>query len=144
MRQQITSFVWFFVALAAVLYAWAFLSAGYWTLKGEPQSMPAFLMQVITVIGGVLATNLGAVVGLRVGAPDSLRVDKSQAWYVKAGKRFQTAAAWFYVVILVLALIVWGLTGFSEDKVVSCIPDLAETLFGVAAGAVAAALGVSQ
>ncbi len=93
---------------------------------------------IVTSIGGVLATNFGAIVGLP--APElskSIRLDGD------GPKKVQIIAAYIYVIGLVTALVSWMLESFSEDpkEVVALIPELSKTLIGVFVGTLAVHLG---
>jgi hypothetical protein len=54
------------VGMAGLFFIIGIGYAGYYSLKNRPAHMPPFLTNVTTTIGGVLATNLGAVLGLTV------------------------------------------------------------------------------
>jgi hypothetical protein len=140
----ITMLVLVLVALAALLFLGGIVSAGYWSLKSQPDNMPAFLAQATTVIGGTLSTNLGAVLGLAVA--QSARGMVSLPSVPALARPLQIGAAWVYVGGLLLALAFWAWNKFSTepDKVVSTLPDLTKTLLGVVVGVLAIALGVSR
>ena len=60
--------VGFILLLACAGFIYGVWSAfSYSFCKGkDPAEMPDFPIQVVTVIGGVLATNLGAVLGIKI------------------------------------------------------------------------------
>ncbi len=109
-------------------------------------NMPAFLTHVMTTIGGVLATNLGAVLGLTVAQSAGLISAESLPWYAPTAANLQVIAAYVYVVGLLAATGLWAAKRFTagQDHVVSTLPELAKTLLGVMAGALAVMLGVAQ
>ena len=128
------------LALATLGYVIGIIYAGVYTLRGTPGIMPAFLVQVINVIGGVLAINCGAVLGLSVASGTQLSLGATPT------ETLQIFGAFVYIGGLILATLFWGLRRFDSDtsKVVGVLPQLAQTLAGVVAGALAVALGVSQ
>jgi len=133
--------------LAGLFFLAGILEAGILTQKGKPEKMPPFLKQTVTLIGGVLATNLGAVLGISVarGVSPSLRI-----WAVPTTQALQMAAVILYVVGLLLAAVFWAINGFKENPnggpivVVSTLPELTRILLGVIIGAAIVVLGISS
>jgi len=141
----VTALALFLVVLAALLFIGGIISAGYFSLKRKPEAMPSFLTQTTTIIGGTLATNLGAVLGLSVAQSDKLNTAGVAALPALA-KQLQVGAAYLYVLGLVIAFVCWALIRFSDkpEEVVSTLPDLTKTLLGVVVGVLAIALGISR
>ena len=140
------------VILASAGFAAGIGAAGYYTLKKRPADMPRFLVQLVTTIGGVLATNLGAVIGFSFKIPPELNAALAHplsisAWLgssaVPVGTQLQLMAAGLYVIGLLVAVMLWGVAHFSDDPavVVPTLPELSRTLLGVMVGALAVALG---
>ncbi len=145
------------VVLAGLGFVLGIAEAGYYTAKRTPAAMPRFLAQVVTTVGAVLATNLGAVLGLSVADVQSAstglplaRAFALSSWLaapgVPVGTQVQIAAAWIYVIGLIAAAFLWGLRGFSDNPavVVPTLPELSRTLLGVIVGALAVALGAGS
>jgi len=105
--------------------------------------MPAFLTRTVTTIGGILATNLGAVLGINVLKSNSPAFRIMQ---VPTTEALQNAAAILYLVGLFLALLFWAFKAFKEDPdvVVPILPNLSLTLLGVMGGALAVIIGLSN
>src|SRR5688500_14306517 len=125
--------IFFLVAIAALGFLAGIVAAGYFSLKYEPKKMPEFLAQLVTTTNGILATNLGAVIGLaKAGVADFAHVTLSvPTWLgsplVSDATQLQVGAAWFYVIGLVVALGIWASMMFSQDpeRVVPTLPELA-------------------
>lgn len=134
------------VAVAGLLFIGGIIAAGVLSLRNKPAAMPAFPAQAITVIGGILSTNLGAILGLSVAENVGLSAINAEPWYALTSENLQIGAAYLYIGGLLLAFLFWLLNRFSDkpDQVVSTLPELTKTLLGVLVGALAVALGVSQ
>jgi len=133
------------VVLAAAGFLAGVVSAVRHSLHGTPAQMPPFARQIVTAIGGVLATNLGAVLGITVQQARAGGMDLA-SMLVAAGAdtptKLQVAAAYLYVLGLLIALYGWWRLRFTEDpdRVVVTLPQLSQTLLGVVVGVVAVAL----
>ena len=139
-------FILFFFAIAIVLFFWGIFRAIYWSNKADPGQMPPFLRQVVTAIGGVLAANVGVVLGIKV--EQALFQDINLITNIfkipqDTTVLLQLIAAILYAIGMLVALIAWGRLKFSEDpdKVVSVLPQLSQTLLGILVGAVAIVIG---
>jgi len=122
--------------IAFGLFGYAIYLAIHYSSIGSPGSMPNFLHWAIVVIGGVLGTNLGAVLGTKVdrGRNFKLRL----ALFSEEPKLvIQMICAFFYVGVMLVVLIFWGKLGWIDDptKIVDTLPMLSKTLIGVAIGA---------
>jgi hypothetical protein len=133
-----------FVSLAGLLYCYGIFVAIRLTTKETPGDMPRFVDQMITTIGGVLATNLGAVLGIKFAEGSSLLSLQLQTPAPTIPGTLQIIAAVLYAIGLLAAIIAWLCKGFTNDPniVVPAIPRLSQTLLGVAVGALALAIGV--
>lgn len=126
------------VLVAALFYLYGIIRASYVSISGNG-AMDDFLANVVTVIGGVLATNLGAVLGYDIsgGSKDiSLMFDSTTAG------NFRAAAAYFYVFCLIIAIVCWFIAKQKQSTtIVPLLPELSKTLLGVIVGALTVALG---
>ncbi len=138
--------VFLILLLAGVGFIAGLISAIQFSFSGTPDDMPRFIRQVVTAIGGILATNLGAVLGVKIEQAKSLGFDTKRFFVGAVGdapSTLQLVAAYLYVFGLLVALWGWWKLGFTEDpsKVVVTLPQLSQTLLGVAVGVLAVALG---
>jgi len=133
------------VGLAALGFMGGIVAAGIFTIRETPGTFPSFASEAVTAIGGVLATNLGAVLGLTFASIPGKRA-ALRPWNGLTTESLQKIAAYLYVVGLVTAAVFWGVKGFSDEttKVVSTLPELTRTLLGVIVGALAVAVGVAR
>ena len=132
--------------LGVVLFIWGLHSAIEYSRMGNPAGMPSFLLQAVTIIGGVLATNLGAVFGIKIEQQvKRKKLSARDLLFFGANDdgptRFQILAAYLYVAALVYAAFAWARLEFTEDPdvVVAILPQLSQTLLGVIAGLFAVA-----
>ena len=134
---------WFFVAILLIgtfIYLFAVIYGGIRSINdlanasGTPSTLPSFINQVILGIGGALATHFGAFLGITFSQGKGLRglFDPFKA----LGKPDNMAGglAIVYFLSLVVAIILWGISGFSENFAI-VLKDLASTFIGVFAGA---------
>jgi len=130
----------FFIGCIGYIYAVA--QACIISLNKEPDvsQMPSFLSNLITTIGAVLATNLGATLGL----PKPPEFSLSPLGFISHPIviNFQMTACYVYLLTLLAAAIVWGTKDFTQDptKVVATIPELTKTFLGVIVGVLAITL----
>ena len=111
-----------------------------------PRVMPEFLASVVTAIGAVLATNVGAVLGIAITQSASkYRLSKSwnPANFFSQTETMQTVACYVYIICLFGAAIVWGKENFRTD-VVTIIPEMAKTLLGIIVGCLAISLNKTE
>ncbi len=127
------------LGLGAVLYVVAIVWAGIASLRHAtgpdatlPLALPGFVEQVITVIGGALATHFGAWMGISLNRRRSLASLRG----IPTLDKMAQILAYLYLGCLVLGLIFWGATGFSPSAPV-VLQNLSYTLLGVFAGVVA-------
>ena len=102
----------------------------------RPEPFPPELAFILTTVSGMLAANLGALVGVTVSAK-ATRTEVPVSW-------FQIVAAIAYSVIVVIAWIVWAKRGFPAGLtgIVPVIPEMCRTGLGIVLGVFALALGV--
>lgn len=148
------------IVLAGVFYLFAIIKAGIVSVKGTGE-FNEYFGHIVTVIGGVLSTNFGAVLGVTLSPPgDPTRegllrqqrkpflqlhssINENDDGQPTGNQKMQILACYFYVVSLVVALIFW-LVAMSKDhdnKIISVLPELAKTLLGVFVGALTVGLG---
>jgi len=133
-----------FVALGGAGYLGGVARAAYLTVKRRPNDMDEFPQRALTTISAILATNLGAVLGLSLTAtglagasffaPDTLTAGGGQS-------AFPIIAAYLYSAGLLIACAAWATVNFKEA--VPIISEMTRTLVGVIVGAMALAAGVS-
>ena len=136
----------FILTLACIGFIYGIGSAVYYSIKGQPDLMPSFLRQVVTGIGGILATNLGAVLGIKVEQAKKFGFDVGSFLWADAAdapSMLQVGAAYLYLIGMLVALIGWIKLKFSEDptQVVNILPQLSITLLGVCMGVLAVSIG---
>jgi hypothetical protein len=145
MSNSVQYIVFGLIALAGLGFIGGIGAAGYYTLwvdeAPQPEQMPEFLAESVIAVGAVLGTNLGAVLGIRVTRKRWRRPNKSEL-----AEDLRIIAAWFYVIALVGAGVLWLIAGFEEDpaKVVITLPEMGRTLLGMAVGALAVWLGLAE
>jgi hypothetical protein len=105
----------------------------------DVSKMPAFLSNLITTIGAVLATNLGAILGLPKPLPT---LSPFAVFYEPIIINFQITACYIYLLTLLTSSIVWGIKNFTTDptQIVSTLPDQTKTFLGVLVGVLAITL----
>jgi len=111
---------------ALILFLLAIIAGGYYTLLvKKPGDMPGFLFSYAFAANGLLAANLGALLGIKISGG---------TWnFINPNEMFQGIAVAFYLIMLLVAFVLWGLAGFTEDvsKVVSLLPELSKNLLGI-------------
>lgn len=162
MNSAIKLLVILLASLAGLLYISSIINAIAATFSRDVKLI-GFLSEAATVIGGVLATNLGAVLGVTftqptnkpliafegtpmvMGLRPSIQSKKQRATGVaNSAQNLQVIACWVYVFCLLAALVVWLIaqfTGVPEGQIVPLLPEMAKTLLGVIVGALTVVLG---
>ena len=131
----------FLALLAYTFFMYGIIKASYHSLTETPEDMPEFLSSVVMAIHVILATNLGAVLGIAAVAPNVF--ENSGPFKVRKITTengtviLQILACYFYISALAVVFVVWITTGFTEDeeRVVSVIPAMGKSLLGIMAGA---------
>ncbi|MBK9792649.1 MAG: hypothetical protein IPP60_05995 [Sphingobacteriales bacterium] len=123
------------------------------TEKDVTGLFPRFLNISVLTISGYLSMNAGAVLGFTIKGP-SLYFKNSSKWNPKNliknifidSEAIQIFACYFYVFGLLLALITYGIDGFSdnEKEYVPLIASFSTSFIGVIAGALGIALGQTK
>ena len=122
--------------LAIVLYFAAIIYIGMAGLNAASATkIPAVITTFVTTTAGALATFIGMVLGFRQANQKSAQAITN----VTRINWFQVIAAWSYVASLVLALVFWAASGFS-DATPSVLQNMAQSILGLAAGALAVVL----
>jgi len=173
MNNSIKLLITLLVMLAGFLYLFSIGFTGYQSLwiKVPPEyysSNPSysFFSNAVTVIGGILSTNLGAVLGITLTPPATtvtnirpkfmgLRpsiprpgdpaptVPTAPVPGASSAQKFQVIACWVYVAGLLIAFICF-LIGALRTPPASAAPliqELVKTLMGVFVGAITVMLG---
>ena len=141
------------IALACISFIYGIYKACKisWPDNPDVSRMPAFLSNLVTSIAAVLATNLGAVLGIAAVNKDS-SFRSFSAWnpmnlFGDIGPTvLQTLACYIYIIGLLVSAIIWAKKNFTSDEklVVSLIPQLTKSLVGVIIGVLAISLNVPQ
>ena len=148
MDKAIQYLIVFLFAVGGLAYLYGIFKACWISLQKNPvvSDMPAFLSSTITSIGAVLATNLGAVLGITItkASPEFSEavLHPLIAFTTLSVTSVQVIACYLYIISLVAVSIVWGKKDFTPDpnKVVSTIPELTKTFLGVIVGVFAITL----
>jgi hypothetical protein len=108
-----------------------------WVDPPRPNEMPPIMSYLVSTVNGVLAANLGALLGINISL---------SGWQKPQGPAeiLQWSAAGWYLLMLLLAAVFWGLAGFSEDasRVVPLLPEMTKNGIGIFIAILAAVLGV--
>jgi len=153
MPKPITFLLSVLIALGCATFAYGIFKACAVSLQRVPDLslMPLFLASAVTSIAAVLATNLGAVLGIAIANPQSLyRQRKSwnplRAFTNPNPTVWQTLACYVYIIGLLAAAVVWGIKNFTTDnkQIVALIPEMTKSLLGVIVGALAVSLNTSN
>lgn len=138
--------LFFLVALAGLFFLYGVYLAIRYSCAETPTLMPEFVNYAITAIGGVLATNFGAVLGLKIADGTKFSSFRIRALTAPVPGAMQIGAAFLYVLVLLVAVIAWALLKFESnpDIIVPAIPRLSQTLLGVIVGALAVVLNVTH
>lgn len=129
--------LWVLAAGGVLIFAWYVFAAGFATLD-SPSEPPVLKPDQLTAFGiaagSLLATNLGAVLGIAVQPPDrgfrAFRDSQRAAWARLGG-------AVLYLVLLGVALFFYWQSDWSEDAA-EVLTTSVSTLFGVFLGAMTA------
>jgi hypothetical protein len=134
-------FIVFVTGVVLLLFGAGIYVAAHYTLWVEgapkPDNMPGIVSYFVSAANATLAANLGAVLGISI----SLRGWQGPKDITEV---LQWLAAGWYVAMLLLAIVFWGLAGFTENeaKVVSLLPELTKNGIGIFIAILAAVLGV--
>jgi hypothetical protein len=155
MARSLQPLLVFLVFVAGLLYLLGILWAGIASIMtdGVP-SIPEFVTQLVSGIGGVLGTHFGAIFGIsQLQSPS----ERSLAW-LKVHTRssattqesttglldcLQIIAAYFYVLALLVGFILWGVDKFSVTSA-ELLKNIAASFLGVLVGVLAVALNVKR
>ncbi len=159
MNSSLKNLVTFLVFLAAAFYMGSIIAAGIISYNGG-RTIDPILSFATSVIGGVLATNLGAVLGITVtrhrklltasdpakflGLMPTFQKDHANHQQISSNQKLQIIACYFYIISLALALVFYYIAIVTNDHHPEPLPvlaDLSKTLIGVLAGALILALG---
>jgi len=126
------------IALIGIgFFTYAIFRAIHYSNIVSPDSMPNFLNWSIVVLGGALATNLGAVLGIKFEKGKSFKL-RSVRFSTEPKLVFQMIFAFFYVIVMLVTMIYWGKLEWIDDpaKIVDALPLLSKTLIGVIIGTI--------
>ena len=145
------------VVLAGILFIYVISLAGIHSLQND-NSIHDFLSNSVIILGGVLSTNFGAVLGITLSPPAAIPATTPAPYLglrptVQSNKpgtapdnnqKFQVIACWVYVGGLLLAATFYLIAitkGIADANQVPLIAELSKTLIGVLFGALTVALG---
>lgn len=139
------------ILLGAVMYLGGILWAGFASIKiPTPPQLPEVVTFVVKVIGGVLATNFGALFGITVlqnggQITKGLTMDPRSISKFSRTKAdwFQIIAAYVYFFSLLIALVFWFIDKFSAQSA-DMLKDMTFTLIGVIVGMLSVALNLKS
>lgn len=131
--------IWCVAAAVILLFTWALGLAAYysvWVDPPTPDEVRPFATYVASAVNGILAANLGAILGIT--AVRGFRAT------ISAPEKLQWIAAAVYVGIVLIVMGVWANVKFEENPALMAapIPEVARTGIGVLIAVFAAALGV--
>lgn len=145
--------------LGSAFYLYGIIQAGLHSI-GKSGSLDDYWTTIVTVIGGTLATNFGAVLGVTINpppmpanapaflflrstlTPPQKNVPFNNTPSVTGPEKVQIIACWFYVFSLVLAFVLWQIAGGNAAAgVEKVLPQLSYTLAGVLVGGLTVGLG---
>jgi len=133
-----------FATCGILFFVVGVIYAGIFTLAhgaGDKENVfPEVFTYAVTAIGAVLATNLGAYLGITI---EQIRTGVHTRTR-DLQETFKTIAFIVYAAAMFTALVFWGVSGFDpREEVVSVLPELTFTLLGVGGSSLALLLGVS-
>jgi hypothetical protein len=159
MQSAVKPLVILLASLAGLLYIFSIGNAITATFSEDIKPI-GFLAEAATVIGGILSTNLGAVLGVTftqppnqplaiggtpviMGLRSSIQSKQQRASGVaNSTQKLQIIACWVYVLCLLAALVAWLIAQAKDvPHVVPLLPEMAKTLLGVIVGALTVVLG---
>jgi hypothetical protein len=150
---------WFLVLLAFGLYVFGIGYGIYQSFpsSGTPVPLPDALDIMISSLGAILLTNLGAVLGISVANPSSALAKKIMPSFTNEAtenvenpmnlrEQLQYMAMFIYLLCLTACFICWAVKGFKSDaeNVIVLIPQMGKTLIGVITAYLAFILGKQQ
>ena len=134
MRRILVYAMLFLFTLGVLVAGWI---TKFITDAPKPELMSDRIADFLLAISNTLALNLGAYLGISAAVAN---------WEAEPTGNLQKAAAYVYVVDVVLAVILWALTGFTGDdaKVAKVLPAIATGGLGLMLAALGAFLGVGK
>jgi len=157
--QQIKSLIALLLVLAVGFYLYGIIQAGRYSI-GSLGTLDNYWTTIVTVIGGTLATNFGAVLGVTINPPPmpapapaflflrstfttpQKNIPASGDTTGTGPQKIQIIACWFYVFSLVLAFVLWQIArGNGSTHIEDALPQLSYTLAGVLVGGMTVGLG---
>ena len=153
MKKPIKYLLGLFIFIGCAIYIYGIVLACIesWPKHPSPYEIPVFLSTTVTSIAALLATNLGAVLGITITKSNSL-FGESKTWNPLTAfsepepTNFQATACYIYVLSLIACGIVWAYRGFEPDPtlIVPLIPEMTKSLLGVIIGVLAMSLNIQQ
>ncbi len=162
MKQIPTIIGWLLILIAFALYIYGLGLGIYCSFHedggGKALALPEPLDIMVTSIGAIFLTNLGAVLGISITNPASALAAKTIPSVLKKGEEkavippmnvketIQYMAVLVFLLGLVSCFIAWACKEFISDpaKIYSIIPQQGKTLIGVISAYMAFILGKSN
>lgn len=149
---------WFLIFLAFGLYVFGIGYAIYKCFPGSGAvgTLPDALDIMISSLGAILLTNLGAVLGISVVnpqsalsrkvLPNSLKALKAPENPMNLREQIQYTAMLVFLVCLTACFICWAVKGFDSkpENIIALVPQLGKTLIGVVTAYLGFILGKQQ
>jgi hypothetical protein len=151
----------FLAMLGAGVYLYGIIEAGLISLA-KSGKLNDLWVTAISIIGGVLATNFGAVLGISFSTPPITNGFAAERFMLfrwpgpassgnkpmssnntgTGPKKIQIIASWIYILSLLCAVVFWIIASSkNSSNIQGVITQLFHTLIGVAAGALTVILG---
>jgi len=142
MNPFVNILIGFLFSVGCLAYLYGIYKACAISLQKNPvlSDMSPFLSSIVTSIGAVLATNLGAVLGFTISDPNSALAEAARnpfsVFSNPTPSNEQVMACFLYVLTLFAVSVVWGIKKFTDDplQVVPTVPQLTKTFLGVIVG----------
>ena len=147
MNTNVVILISIILAIGCVAFLYGIYKACEVSLKKtppDPTEMPSALSSIVTTIGAILATNLGAVLGIQL-SNSTLAFEDSTLWHISllfkgTPTGFQIIFCYIYLGALVAVATVWVIRKFNDQNVIPLIPELSKTLIGIIIGVLALTL----
>lgn len=153
MKKPITYLLGLFIFIGCAIYIYCIALACIesWPRFQSVYEIPVFLSTTVTSIAALVATNLGAVLGITITKSNSL-FGESKTWKPLTAfsepepTNFQATAFYIYVLSLIACGVIWAVRKFEPDPtlIVPLIPEMTKSLLGVIIGVLAMSLNIQQ
>lgn len=150
---------WILLVSGLTVYVYGISYAIFFPIEVQEKSttilkIPETLETFTTSVGAILLTNLGAVLGISVVAPNApiARIALSPAAFatvptpISMREKIQVVAILIYVISLMACTLAWGVATFKAHPapVAALIPQYGKTFIGVITAYLAFTLAINQ